>query len=64
MKTKNHKPGQLYMYNGKLYRFKKATDICKGCCLDSIMLCPNIIDRRFDINDLDCLKNGLILVKA
>jgi len=63
MKNKNHKAGQLFTYNKRLYQFKKATDMCKGCSLDSITMCPNIQDRRFDVTDLDCLRNGLILIR-
>lgn len=60
---KDHKAGQLATINGKLYQFKKATDVCKGCSLDHILLCPNILDRRSETERLDCISNGLILKK-
>lgn len=60
---KTHKAGQLFTINGKLYQFKKATDGCKGCSLNEICLCLNIVDRRYSNDLLDCLYNGLILVK-
>ena len=60
---KQHKAGQIYYVNGKMYRFKKSLN-CKGCVLDTIFSCPNIMDRR-NINKepLDCIYNGLILVE-
>lgn len=59
----SHKAGQLMTMNGKLYQFKKSTDICMGCALNSINLCPNITDRRFTTNPFRCYQDGLILVK-
>ena len=61
---KTPKPGQFCTINGILYRAKRRTDKCKGCALDDLVLCPNIVDSRGGTKLLDCSLNDIILVKV
>lgn len=58
------KPGQFYTLNGVLYRAKKRTDGCIGCVLDSLIKCPNIVDRRTEKPEIDCVTSGTIFVRV
>lgn len=58
---KTPKPGQLITLNNCVYRAKKRTFGCNGCDLNSITLCPNIVDRRFEEPPLLCGITGIIL---
>lgn len=61
---KTSKPGQIAYINGIPYRAKKRTLGCKGCALDSINLCPNITDKRYETEKpLKCDEGDFILVK-
>lgn len=60
---KTSKPGQLCCINGIMYRARKRTSGCAGCALDSLYLCPNIIDKRKTDKPLKCDIGDFILVR-
>lgn len=61
---KTSKPGQLCSINGIMYRAKKRTSGCTGCALDSILMCPNIRDKRYMLEKpLKCDQGDFILVR-
>lgn len=60
---KTSKPGQIAYINGIPYRAKKRTSGCTGCALDSLYLCPNIIDKRKTDKPLKCDIGDFILVR-
>lgn len=59
---KTPKPGQFCTISGITYRAKKRSDGCKGCALDDILMCPNVIDRRAE-KPLKCALYDIILIK-
>lgn len=61
---KTPKPGQLYTINGVLYRAKRRTDGCFGCSLNSVLLCPNVVDARNGHKPFDCNNYDIIFVKV
>lgn len=61
---KTPKPGQFCTINNVLYRGKRRTDGCRGCALDNVFLCPNIVDSRNGTRPLDCSLNDIILVRV
>lgn len=61
---KTPKPGQFCTINGVVYRAKKRINGCRGCALDNIVLCPSIIDLRYNTSKFDCSLNNIILVKV
>jgi len=60
------KPGQLCTINNKVYRAKKRPNplSCHGCCLDDFVLCPNIVDIRFEKPPIPCDVHGIILERV
>lgn len=58
------KPGQFATINGTLYRAKKRVDGCKGCDLDSLILCPCVVDRRFESPKYNCELLNIIFKKV
>lgn len=58
---KTPRPGQFTVIHGIHYRAHKRTDGCKGCDLDDICLCPNIVDSRGGKKLLECSLNDIIL---
>ena len=60
----NIKPGQFANFNGILYRAKKRVDGCKGCDLDSITLCPCIVDHRHEEPKYNCALLDIIFKKV
>ena len=61
---KTPKPGQFCTIGGVVYRAKKRTHECDGCALDSLILCPNIVDLRKNKPELECVLNNIILVRV
>lgn len=61
---KTPKPGQFCTINGIVYRAKRRINKCKGCALDNIFTCPNIVDSRNGIRPLECSLYNIILVKV
>lgn len=61
---KTPKPGQLCTVGQVVYRAKKRHAGCKGCDLDDLLLCPNIVDRRKETPPLTCEANGIILKRV
>jgi len=62
---KTPRPGQLCTINNVVYRAYKRQNDCKGCSLNSLFMCPNIIDRRTNARPpLDCIINGIILKRV
>jgi hypothetical protein len=61
---KTPKPGQFFWLNGILYRARKRELGCQGCSLNDIRKCPNIIDTRNNLKELDCIENNIILVRV
>lgn len=61
---KTPKNGQFCTINGVTYRGKKRENGCKGCALDDLLMCPNIVDRRKEKPPLDCALNDIILVRV
>lgn len=63
---KHYKPGQFCTINNVLYRAKRREPGlgCKGCVLDSLIACPNIVDSRNGIRPLDCTGDDIIFVKV
>lgn len=57
---KHYKPGQFASIRGIVYRAHKRTDGCKGCVLDDLLLCPCIIDKRYEQRTIDCSLDGII----
>lgn len=55
------KPGQFFKFNGFRYQTRKRTNGCKGCVLDDIILCPNIVDSRNGTPPLECELWDIIL---
>lgn len=55
------KPGQLCTINNTVYRARRAVEGCKGCDLDDVFLCPNIIDRRTQSVPILCHIHRIIL---
>lgn len=55
------KPGQICTIDGYVFRAKRRTNGCEGCALDSLILCPNIVDSRNGVRQLDCTIDGIIL---
>lgn len=60
---KTPKAGQFCVLNGIYYRAKKRTNGCQGCSLDSLLLCPNIVDKRKEKPELECELNNIILTR-
>ena len=58
------KPGQFATINGTVYRAKKRSDGCKGCDLDSLTLCPCIVDRRHEEPKYNCALSDIIFKKV
>lgn len=61
---KTPKPGQFCTIDGVVYRAKKRTNECQGCALDSLILCPNIVDKRYEKPKLECVLNNIILSRV
>ena len=57
---KTPRPGQLCTINNIVYRAYKRTEDCYGCDLNKFMLCPNIVDRRYEEPPLLCGLKGII----
>ena len=60
---KTPKPGQICKIDDVLYRARKRTNGCHGCVLDNVFLCPNIVDSRNGVRQLNCTENNIILTK-
>lgn len=60
---KTPKSGQFFKFNGSIYRARKRTNGCKGCVLNNIILCPNIVDSRNGTPPLECESWDIILTK-
>lgn len=60
---KTPKPGQFFKFNDSVFRVRKRTNGCKGCVLNNIILCPNIVDSRNGTPPLDCESWDIILTK-
>lgn len=60
---KTPKPGQLCTINNTVYRARKRHNGCEGCSLNSLILCPNIVDSRNGKQLLECAITNIILVK-
>ena len=60
---KTPKPGRFFKFNGSVFRARKRTNGCKGCVLNNIILCPNIVDSRNGTPPLECELWGIILTK-
>ncbi len=60
---KTPKPGQLCTINEAVFRAKKREPGagCKGCALEDIDLCPNVVDSRNGVPVLNCSINDIIL---
>ena len=61
---KHYKPGQFYCLNDVLYPAKRRTDGCKGCALNDLSMCPNIVDSRFGTKPLGCSLDDIIFVRV
>lgn len=61
---KTPKPGQFCTINRTLYRAKHRENGCRGCALDDILRCPNIVDSRNGTRPLECSLNDIILVRV
>lgn len=57
------KAGQIHTINGVVYRARKRTNGCRGCAFNNVLLCPNVVDRRFSEPKLSCQLNDIILVR-
>lgn len=57
------KPGQIHTIHGTRYRAKRSENHCQGCDLNSIKLCPNIVDLRTEKQPYDCILSGVIFKK-
>lgn len=55
------KPGQLVTINKIVYRAVKRQDGCLGCDLNDIILCPMVVDRRFEEPKINCALHDVIL---
>ena len=61
---KTPKPGQLCTINNAVYRAKRRINGCYGCALNSIVMCPNVVDSRNGHPLLECAINDIILVRV
>lgn len=61
------KPGQLFTYNGTIYRAKRRTNHCYGCDLNKMFgpnVCPNIVDSRNGKRPLTCAIDNIVFKKV
>lgn len=56
-------PGQLCTINQVVYRACKRTKGCTGCSLNSLTMCPNIVDSRNGQRKVNCAMTNIILKK-
>lgn len=56
------KAGQMFCWNGMMFRLKHKTDNCKGCWFEKKLFCPNIPDKN-GVRAFNCLLNPLIFTK-
>ena len=61
---KTPKPGEFFWLNRVLYQARKRKDGCKGCALYDISMCPNVVDSRNGVRELQCQQNNIILTKV
>lgn len=62
---KTLKAGQFCTINNVVYRVKRRTTLsCEGCALNSVFLCPNIVDMKNGHKEFDCANEGIIFVKV
>lgn len=62
---KRLKPGQLCTINRKVYRVKARTLGCRGCSLNTILTCPNVVFQNsvYQNKKIDCVADSIILVQ-
>ena len=59
---KTPKPGQYVSINNVVYRARKRKNGCERCILNDILLCPMIVDSRFEHGpEIDCNRYDIIL---